>query len=87
MFGSIARGEPTADSDIDLAVIAVPGWYERVAIEDTIRTRLGNSCDVLLFTREEFEKSARDGEPVVSEILRNGAALVGDKPRIGRGAA
>jgi predicted nucleotidyltransferase len=87
LFGSIARGDPGVDSDIDLAVIATPAWDKRVELQDTVRTRLGNDCDVLLFTWAEFRQRAAEGEPVVSDILREGVALVGTKPRVKRGAA
>lgn len=87
LFGSIARGEATVSSDIDLAVIASPDWARRVDLEDVVRTRLGNDCDVLVFTEPEFQRLAREGEPVVSHIVRDGIALVGTKPRTKKGAA
>lgn len=87
LFGSIARGDPDLDSDIDLAVIAAPTWDQRVELQDTVRTRLGNSCDVLLFTEPEFRQRAAEAEPVVGDILRDGVALVGTKPRVRIGAA
>ncbi|MEP6648849.1 MAG: nucleotidyltransferase domain-containing protein [Lapillicoccus sp.] len=87
LFGSIARGEATADSDIDLAVIASPDWEGRTDVEDSVRTRLGNTCDVLVFTQDEFGTLASAGEPVVSDILRDGVVLVGNKPRLSHGAA
>lgn len=87
LFGSIARGEAAADSDIDLAVIASPEWEERVELEDTVRTRLGNDCDVLVFTEAEFQKLAGDREGVVGDILRDGVALVGSKPRVKKAMA
>ena len=80
LFGSIARGEATADSDIDLAVIAERDWQGQVKVEDTIRTRLGNDCDVLAFTPAEFTKLAHDGEPAVNDILRHGITLFGRRP-------
>lgn len=81
LFGSVARGESNANSDIDLAVIAAPTWDQRVELQDSVRTRLGNDCDVLLFTEAEFRRLSAAGEPVVSDILRDGVALVGTKPR------
>lgn len=87
LFGSIARGEASVDSDIDLAVIASADWDGRDRLEETVRSRLGNGCDVLLFTPDQFHQLARDGEPVVSDILRDGVALVGRKPRVRIGAA
>jgi predicted nucleotidyltransferase len=87
LFGSIARGDPGVDSDVDLAVIAASTWDKRVELQDIVRIRLGNDCDVLLFTESEFGQRATEGEPVVSDILRDGVALVGTKPRIRTGAA
>lgn len=87
LFGSIARGEAARDSDIDLAVIASKRWDKRVELHDTVRKRLGNACDVIVFTQAEFGRAATAGEPVAADILRDGVALVGNKPRPQRGAA
>jgi predicted nucleotidyltransferase len=87
LFGSIARGDPDLDSGIDLAVIAAPGWDRRVELQDTVRTRLGNDRDVLLFTEAEFRRRAAEAEPVAVDILGDGVALVGTKPRVRTGAA
>jgi predicted nucleotidyltransferase len=87
LFGSIARGEATPDSDIDLAVIAPPDWDNRVELEDSVRMHLGNDCDVLVLTEADFNRLAASGEPVVSDILRDGVALIGAKPRVKHGAA
>lgn len=81
LFGSIARSEAKIYSDVDLAVIAPAGWDGRADLEDAVRTRLGNSCDVLVFTPEEFTRLADIGEPVVGEIL-SGVALIGSIPRM-----
>jgi predicted nucleotidyltransferase len=87
VFGSIARGEASRESDIDLAVIASPGWDGRADLEDAARTSVGNPCDVLVFTPSQFRRLARSGEPVVSDILRDGAALIGSMPSARNGAA
>lgn len=87
LFGSLARGEATRDSDIDLAVIAAAGWEGRAVLEDAVRARLGNGCDVIAFTESEFSRLAAADEPVVADILRDGVALLGSKPQGTRGAA
>lgn len=87
LFGSIARGEASLASDIDLAVIASAGWDGRADLEDAIHTRLGNDCDVLVFTYTAFIRRALAGEPVVSEILTDGVALIGAMPQVKGGAA
>lgn len=83
VFGSVARGEATPTSDVDLAVLAPSGWAGRVPLEDAVRTRLGTSCDVLVFSPDEFDRLARSGEePVVRQIIIDGIALVGAIPRV-----
>ena len=87
LFGSIARGEAKINSDVDLAVIAPPEWDRRTDLEDAVRTRLGNACDVLVFTLEDFSRLSDTGEPVGREILTDGVPLVGSIPRMTSGVA
>lgn len=81
VFGSVARGEAHADSDIDLVVIAPAEWAGRADLQQQVQERLGNDCDVLHLTREHFDLAPEDREPVVAEVLRDGIALVGKMPR------
>ena len=88
LFGSVARGEATAASDVDLVVLAPPGWDGRSELEDVVRARLGNDCDVIVFTPEGFSRLATSGEePVVGQILADGVALLGSIPQIPVGVA
>ena len=87
LFGSIARGEANVDSDVDLAVIAQADWEGRSDLEEAVRTQLGNNCDVLVFTSEDFMRPGPTAEPVVREILADGVALIGSIPRVKSGAA
>ena len=88
LFGSVARGEATAESDVDLAVVAPSGWEGRTELEDAVRTRLGNDCDVLVFTPEEFGRLAGSGEePVVAKIVADGVVLLGSLPQATVGVA
>ena len=81
VFGSVARGDAHVDSDVDLAVIAPATWDGRVELQQAVQERLGNGCDVLHLTGDHFKLAPEDREPVVSEILRDGIALVGTLPR------
>jgi predicted nucleotidyltransferase len=87
VFGSVARGEAKEGSDIDLAVIAQSDWGGRIDLEDAVQKRLGNDCDVLVFTAKEFTGLAAAHEPVVDEILVDGIPLIGAVPRVNNGAA
>ena len=88
LFGSVARGEATAESDVDLAVVAPSDWEGRTELEDAVRARLGNDCDVLVFTPEEFGRLAGSGEePVVAQIVADGVVLLGSLPQATVGVA
>lgn len=87
LFGSIARGEATIDSDVDLAVIAPAGWDGGADLEDAVRSQLGNTCDVLVLTLEDLRRGSDAGEPVVHDVLTDGVALLGSMPRPSRGVA
>lgn len=88
LFGSVARGEANAGSDIDLVVLASPDWGGRTELEDAVRARLGNDCDVLVFTPQEFSRLAATGEePVLADILSDGVLLLGSLPQTPAGAA
>lgn len=77
----------TKENDIDLAVVAPAGWEGRAEIENAVHARLGNDCDVLLFTPEDFNPPPGTGESVVREILADGVALIGSMPPMKSGAA
>jgi len=81
VFGSVARGEARPHSDIDLVVIAPEDWDGRADLQQQIHERLGNDCDVLHLTPEDFDRAPTEREPVIAEILRDGFALVGTMPR------
>lgn len=87
LFGSLARGEAQATSDIDLAVLAPANWAGRTHLADAVRARIGNNCDVLVFSPAQFTRLARTGEPVVAKIFADGVPLVGSMPHVRRGAA
>lgn len=88
LYGSVARGEARAGSDVDLAVIAGPDWDGRVELEDAVRLGIGNDCDVVLFTPDQFNRfAASQEEPVMRAILADGVALVGALPAVGVGVA
>lgn len=87
VFGSVARGDAHADSDVDLVVIAPEAWDGRAKLQEQVHERLGNDCDVLHLTGDHFKLAPEEREPVVAEILRDGIALVGTMPRRGRVAS
>jgi len=86
MFGSIARGEGDASSDIDLALVVSdeldvdgPEWTDQLGrLAERIRSWTGNDAAVVVFTRTEFLTSE---EPVVGAIRGEGITVWGHRPR------
>jgi predicted nucleotidyltransferase len=87
VFGSVARGDAHPGSDVDLAVFAPSTWERRVELEDVVRTRLGNHCDVIHVTDADLARPPDEREPVIVEILRDGVVLLGSLPRTSGKAA
>jgi predicted nucleotidyltransferase len=79
LFGSRARGQERADSDVDLLVV-VTGRPEdrrekRRAISRALAERLV-PIDILVRTEDEVREAALLGDPLIqSEIFSNGRAL------------
>lgn len=76
MFGSYARGEQDAYSDVDIVVIK--DTQERFL--DRLATVYEYVCpdfamDVLVYTPGEFEEMASEGNPLIERIRREGIVL------------
>ncbi len=87
VFRSVARGDAHEGSDVHLVVIAAATWGGQAELQQQVRERLGNDCDVLHLTSDHFKLAPEDREPVASEILRDGITLVGTMPRPSRVAS
>ena len=51
LFGSVARGEQTEDSDVDVCVEMAPDMYLLVALKQFLEKLLGCSVDVIRMRR------------------------------------
>lgn len=79
LFGSLARGEATEESDADVFVLLrTVGWSERRAVLD-IAGDLFAERDVLLspsvFDVARYEEWRRQERPLVMDIERDGVAV------------
>lgn len=81
LFGSYARGSQTADSDIDLLVVEDQEfgpvrnrWSELQRIRKALRSfRIPK--DILVYSRDEFEKWEGSVNHVVAHAVREGRLL------------
>ena len=82
LFGSVARGEATKDSDIDLLIILPEPTFETKRRIDDIASGLGLEAGVFIevvpFTTRGFEKDVRMRSWFSSDIVREGKVLYDD---------
>lgn len=80
IFGSVARGEAGADSDIDLLLIAdSTSRLDAQAHFKKAGRRLGRPVNVLLYTPDDWRKAREQGDTLAWDILsRDVIALRGD---------
>ncbi|HEY5792716.1 MAG TPA: nucleotidyltransferase domain-containing protein [Chthoniobacterales bacterium] len=81
LFGSYARGEETPDSDVDFLVI-VPHSdlprYRRSQIAREIAADARLPKDILVLTREEWQRGLRVPVSLPSTVRREGRLLYGN---------
>lgn len=85
VFGSFARGDGDAGSDIDLLVVT-PGGYDPDApalttqlrqLEDQVLRATGNRVEPLVMSRQALEVMARAGEPLMASLSADSLRLHG----------
>lgn len=85
VFGSAARGDGDVASDIDLLVVRPadvgdddPTWHAAVTdLASRVTRWTGNPCEVLDRSESELAGMSADGERLLTEIRRDGRAVVG----------
>lgn len=89
VFGSAARGDAEASSDVDLLVIRPAevdaddeAWAHDVStLAEHVQLWTGAACDVLEYEPDELEELHRSGDPLVDSLLRDGIPIVGSPLR------
>lgn len=78
LFGSAARGEARADSDLDIAVAAPAALTaeQKMTLVETLAERTGRPIDLIDLRTV--------GEPLLGQILRHGRRLLGSDDAYGR---
>ena len=77
LFGSYARGEAGANSDVDLLIVAEsdqPRFKRSRVLYQTLRP-YPFAMDVLVYTPQEFEQARRMPLSFVSTVLREGKTV------------
>ena len=79
LYGSVARGEATEESDLDLLIIVKAGGSRTVeAILDIsydVDLRYGITTSHLYLSSEQFERLVELGSPLIEDLLTQGVVL------------
>lgn len=86
VFGSVARRDGDASSDIDVLVVADdPDLDDRVdQLAEQIRRWTGNRAQIIGRTPKEIARLRRAKEPILSEWARDLVVIVGDRSALGK---
>lgn len=82
LFGSVARGEATVESDVDLLVLIenVESWVARRRLYDLIYpiiAALGVDISLVVFEKKRFMEMVRVEDPFAVTVLKEGIQLYG----------
>jgi predicted nucleotidyltransferase len=81
LYGSVARGEADADSDVDLLVVQEPHATNRESfpdyLRDDVRTWTGNRAQIFDATPEEIRQMWQAKDPLIDSWLREGQHVAG----------
>ncbi len=79
IYGSFAKNEAKANSDIDLFIIGKIDEYKLIKKINDLEKDLGREINYSLYTREEFMKQKRKQDSFISNLLEDQKIfLIGD---------
>jgi predicted nucleotidyltransferase len=81
VYGSIARREEHAASDVDLMVIGSVGLADLAPILRKVEKRLGREVNVTDYSVEEFRKKVAERDHFVTTVLKGSLQFVKGEPR------
>ncbi|MGH7922711.1 MAG: nucleotidyltransferase domain-containing protein [Candidatus Dormibacteraceae bacterium] len=82
LFGSVARGDDTSRSDVDLLVVGDLSQFEVARLLHDQCGELGREVNPVVIPRGELERRLHDGDPFFTEIFSGPKLwLIGDRDR------
>jgi predicted nucleotidyltransferase len=76
VYGSVARGEERATSDVDLMVIGNVGLAQLSPVLRKAEKRLGREVNVTDYSIEEFRRKAGEGDHFLTTVLKGSRQFV-----------
>ena len=69
IYGSMAKGNASAGSDVDLLVVGSLALQDLIAALQPVEQRIGREINTRLFDESEFTKRKHDGERFITGVL------------------
>jgi predicted nucleotidyltransferase len=69
IFGSLAQGKKTAQSDIDLFLVGELSLRETTKVLGSIMPELGREFNQVVYPTEEFQNKARENHHFIAEVI------------------
>lgn len=80
VFGSFAKGEETATSDVDILLIGDLSLRELSSVLGPISHEMGREFNPVIYSPAEFKERLADGHHFLTEVLKSEVLfLIGDK--------
>ena len=76
VFGSIARGEESADSDIDMMIIGDIGLRKTASLLSGVANKIGREINPHAFSVKEFSRRLEKKEHLVSRIMESSKIFI-----------
>lgn len=76
IYGSFARGEEGERSDIDLLVVGDVNERRMLGIIEKVEEHTGREVNYIAWTEDEFERKAREGVPLLDEIVNTPVIMI-----------
>jgi len=83
VYGSVARYEEKAASDIDLMIIGNAELNDVLACVSGVETKLGRAVSPTVYSVHEFKKKLQDGNHFLNAVIKgNKVFLIGNKDEV-----
>lgn len=85
VYGSVARGVETAESDVDLAIIGDAALDDVIKAVGPVERSIGRPVNPTIYSRREFSSKLRSGNHFLNSLLqREKVFLIGDEHELGK---
>jgi predicted nucleotidyltransferase len=80
IYGSLASGNESYNSDVDLFIIGDLGLREVASILNSVGTHIGREINPTVYSEKEFKKKIKEENPFIQEVMNKPKIwLIGDQ--------